>query len=174
MNLRTYLFVLILLFFACSKKMDKSMMEKNTYTGNELRIDGYYYSDVSNINDIGIAIFYGDGVCFHFYAKPESLDTLTGIENCFLSNDEFIEEVKNVPQYLGVFNIFSDQIEFEIWDFGGDGITTFSHFGEILNDTTFAIKERVNNGGDITFSENLTYRFKNFNPKPDSTNVWIE
>jgi hypothetical protein len=65
-------------------------------------------------------------------------------------------------------------IEFEAWEYGGNGITTFSHFGEIINDTTFILNKRINNGGNHISSPNLTYRFKQFSPKPDNTNNYIK
>jgi hypothetical protein len=48
--------------------------------------------------------------------------------------------------------------------------------GQILNDTTFVIAEsyRMNEGKKTEVKErNETYHFKQFNPKPDSTNRFI-
>lgn len=158
---------------SCDKELHELSMSKTPYTGDELRIDGYYYSSLTSANDIGIAVFYSDGVCIHMYMRIERQDTLDFIENEFLLNNALISRLLNTPTHIGVFQIYTESIEFETWEAGRD-ITTFSHFGEILNDTTFLLKKRINNAQNKTFFENLTYRFKQFSPKPDSANNFIK
>lgn len=88
-------------------------------------------------------------------------------------NDALISRLMNTPTHIGVFQINTESINFEIWE-AGRNITTFSHFGKILNDTTFLLEKRINNIINKTFTENLTYRFKQFSPKPNSTNNFIK
>jgi hypothetical protein len=152
-------------------------MNKTPYFENKLRIDGYYYSNIAWYDKyidrtyIGIAVFYRDGFCIHTWGEPINHDTLGYIENDILLNDTYINKIKNEPTHIGVFQITYPDIQFEAWEFRTD---PFSHFGTILNDTTFVIYKRFNNRTKQTYSENLTYRFKQFSPKPDSTNVWIK
>lgn len=88
-------------------------------------------------------------------------------------NDALISRLMNTPTHIGVFQINTESINFETWE-AGRNITTFSHFGKILNDTTFLLEKRINNITNKTFTENLTYRFKQFSPKPNSTNNFIK
>ena len=169
---RYFLFIIILLSLGCEKKLYELSMLKTPYAGNELRIDGYYYSNQVFNNHNGIAIFYKDGVCFHLFAQIESHDTLNYIENEILLDKALMRSFWNTPNHIGVFQINGKSIMFETWEVARD-ITTFSNFGEILNDTTFLITNQVNNDSGKSYSENLTYRFRQFSPKPDSTNTFI-
>lgn len=49
---RFFLFIGIILLGSCSNKLDDIGMAKEPYTGNELRIDGYYYSTILHPNEI--------------------------------------------------------------------------------------------------------------------------
>jgi len=79
----------------------------------------------------------------------------------------------STPTHIGVFHVNKDSLEFETWEATYD-ITTFSHFCTILNDTTFVLTMRVNNDLGKSFPERLTYRFRQFHPKPDSANSFIQ
>lgn len=158
---------------SCEKERATLRMSKTPYTGNELRIDGYYYSSLTSANDVGVAVFYRDGVCIHTYATIENEDTLSTIEKDILLNSDFINLLMTTPTHIGVFKISGTLIEFETWSAARD-ITTFSHFGDIINDTTFMLKERINNEQGHSHKENLTYHFQEFSPKPDSTNRFIK
>jgi len=164
--------ILVLLLISCEKERQDLSMDKIPYTGDELRIDGYYYSNLTLADDIGVAVFYRDGFCINTWVKPINQDTLSYIENNILFNDEFINKIKSIPTHIGVFKINAKSIEFETWEAGRD-IITFSHYGEILNDTTFLITKQVNNDSGKSYSEKLTYKFRQFSPKPDSTNTFI-
>jgi hypothetical protein len=175
MVIRLFSFIAIMLFscVSCEKKLYELSMAKTPYTGNELRIDGYYYSNPTTENNIGIAVFYRDGVCMHLFERPESQDTLDFIENEILLNNTLMSRLWSTPSNIGVFQINEKSIEFETWIAGRD-ITTFSHFGEILNGTTFLLTKWTNNDQGKSYSVNLTYRFKQFSPKPDSTNNFVK
>ena len=168
---RILIFITIVLFGSCSKKLFELAMAKTPYTGSELRIDGYYYSDLTLERYINIAIFYRDGFCIHTRIIPINQDTLTYIENEILLNTAFISKIKSIPGHIGVFQIMYPDIKFETWE---ARTATFSHFGKIVNDTTFIINKQVDNRTNTTYSENLTYRFKKFSPKPDSTNAFVK
>lgn len=173
MVVRYSLIITILLFIGCEKKLYELSMSKVPYLGQELRLDGYYYSNKVFGNHNGIAMFYKDGICFHLFGLIEDHDTISYIENEILLNETLMHSFWNTPNHIGVFQINDNKIEFETWEAGRD-IITFSHYGEILNDTTFIITKRVNNDSGKSYYENLTYKFKEFSPKPDSTNTFIK
>jgi hypothetical protein len=151
-------------------------MVKTPYTGDELKIDGYYYSNPDSENHMSIAVLYRNGVCMHI---PVSLNysgqnVSDFVENDILLNDAFISRWKDKPACIGVFYINVESIKFERWEATGKNITTFSYSGKILNDTIFLLTKRVDNETNKSYSINETYRFKQFSPKPDSTSVFIK
>jgi len=171
------IFFSLIFMFCCSASCEKERaalsMSKTPYTGNELRIDGYYYSGITPADDIGIAVFYRDGVCIHMYTRPKGQDTLDFIQNDILLDNDLMSRLWSTPTNIGVFHINASSIEFETWEAGRD-IITFSNFGTILNDSTFVITREVNNDAGESTSLNLTYHFQEFSPKPDSTNSFIK
>jgi len=151
-------------------------MKKKPYIGNKLRLDGYYYSNPDSQGLISVAMFYRDGFCFHFSTSlSKSSDTLNFIENRFLKNDDFISRIKQRPSFIGVYQVRGESIKFETWWFEVALYTTSAtRYGKILNPTTLLIENRVDNRYKTSFSENQIYRFKQFSPKPDSTNTFIK
>jgi hypothetical protein len=174
MVIKLFSIVTVMLFTcaSCEKELQELSMSKIPYAGDELRIDGYYYSNLTSANDIGIAVFYRDGVCINVFTSIEGQDTIDFIENDILLNESLMYSFMNTPSHIGVFQINTESIEFETWEAGRD-IITFSNFGEILNDTTFLITKQVNNDSGKSYSEKMTYRFRQFSPKPDSINSFI-
>lgn len=164
----------LFMLLGCSKRMDQSSIMKTPYLGNELRIDGYYYSTMTSQNDIGLAIFYRDGSAFHTWITPKGSDIVSYLEREILLDDAYFSRIKNIPAHIGAFKVTYPNIEFEVFDYGGDGITTFSFFGQVRNDTTFSIDRIVNNGGNSTSNVEAIYRFRQFSPKPDSTSAYVK
>jgi hypothetical protein len=166
-----YLLIAVFLLTSCYTKLNDLTMQKTPYNGEELRIDGYYYSDRWFDRYRNIVVFYRDGFCIRAMLETTDNDILKQIETDILLNEEYINKAKNVPTNIGVFQIMYPDIQFEVWEYRTDPTT---YYGTILNDTTFIINKWVNNRTKETKSESLTHRFKQFSPKPDSTNVWIK
>jgi hypothetical protein len=169
----------IILLTSCDTRLRDLAMKKTPYLGYELRIDGYYYSNplynqYADVTNMRVAVFYKDGFCINTLVElPKNQDTLSYIENEILLNDAQIAKMKKDPFHIGVFQIMYPDIQFEIWEYRS---WTFTHFGKIVNDTAFIINKQVYHyrNTNQTYTENLTYKFKQFSPKPDSTNVWIK
>lgn len=133
---------------------------------------GYYYSNNPYYeNYIGVAVFYRNGFCIHTRIVPNGRDTLDYIENEILLNDAYIYKLKNSPSNIGVFHIIDSDIEIENWEYRNESV---SYFGKIINDTTFIVNKSISHRTNQTWINNHTYRFKQFSPKPDSTNVYIK
>ncbi len=164
--------ITLILLTSCNTGLINLTIKKIPYLGDELRIDGYYYSDLDFNNNLSAAVFYKDGFCIHTrIASPVNQDTLNYIENEILLNDKYIAKMKKDPFHIGVFQIIYPNIEFEVWEYKA---WTFTYSGKIINDSTFIINKSICNENGKIYLENLTYRFKPFSSKPDSTNVWIE
>lgn len=88
---------------SCEKELHKLSLVKTPYTGDELRIDGYYYSNQVFTDYNGIAVFYRVGICMNVYSRIESQDTLSFIENEILLNETLMSNFRNTPTHIGVF-----------------------------------------------------------------------
>jgi hypothetical protein len=150
-------------------------LDKVPYTGDELRTDGYYYHSRPTVSFpelkiIRVAVFYRDGFCMYFGLQQETSNLTQRIEEELL-NEETINWLKSAPNGIGVFQINGQSIEFEVWSrLRRNNIITNSRFGEILNDSSFILRETIDNDKGKTYEENIRFEFKQFSPKPDSTN----
>lgn len=90
----------------------------------------------------------------------------------------FIEGSQN-PNYeyskWGLFVIDNQTIKFERY-YPSDDITRWTYIREgiILNDTTFLITTSYRSDGSDFSIKNEIYHFRQFSPKPDSTNNFIK
>ena len=158
-------------------------MDRVPYSGTELKTNGYYYSNLrSNGRNISVAIFYRNGFCIHsimdvtysnFEVKSKQ-DTLEYIKRTLFEDKSVIQRFLNEPTSIGVFRIEGKDIEFETWE-NGYNVLIFSNYGKILNDSTFLINKYVQNQRcRKEQAVNLTYKFVEYSPKPDSISSFIK
>ena len=153
------------------------ILKRTPYTGNELRIDGYYYriakeSDGSNrIYDI--SCFYRNGILLNMGGGTLSLEKTDEY-----IRKSFIEDSPN-PKHdwfrWGLFVINNQTIKFERY-YAANDITRWTYIreGKILNDTTFRITVFYRSDGSERREVDEIYHFRQFSPKPDSTNNFIK
>lgn len=160
---------------SCEKvgKDDKLTLDKQDYTGNQLRIDGYYYEKFEG-KYYSLYFFYEDGTVLYGdggFTEKEFIEH----EKQF-TNEVWLNGVKNYKAYWGVFNINNDSIAFERWyPSSGGPFPAYLRTGKILNDTTFVITKSVRSkNGKEEQQLNEVYHFKEFSPKPDSTNNFVK
>ncbi len=156
----------------CSKWLEdeKLTLPKQPYLGNELRTDGYYYQ--TGEKAIIVAFLYKDGTMILAGSIPAQ--EIQQREEMFKSG-EFYEHIKNNKTCWCVYRIEDGNIKTNYW-VSPRPFRCYFQEGAILNDTTFVLQRyyRMENGekteeGDI----NETYHFRQFSPKPDSTNMFI-
>jgi len=165
------------LFTCCRKirgKEQELTLQIQPYTGNQLRVDGYYYwTSEDNEGNEAFQIFflYRNGVILSG-GFPLTID-LSDQEEEF-ANGEYYDHVKDDKISWGRFQISENIITYEKWyPSSGGPAPVYLHQGTILNDTTFQITSSRPSHGDGEFeSLNRIYRFKHFAPKPDSTNTF--
>lgn len=160
--------VLAVVFSSCKKLFEDEelSMKRTNYTGTELRTDGYYYSTYHYYDEREDAqydkfipwILYRNGVSLYGYVYDYS--EMKKVEQSF-EDGSFYDRHKDDKTRWEVFQISGSVIEFEGWESNGLNLTSDTRCGEILNDTTFRINKYV-------------YHFKQFAPKPDSTNRFIK
>lgn len=176
MRTLSLLILLNLMNSSCSKQFfpddDVLSNSRKDYTGDNLKTEGYFY----RINHEG-KIFDG-----YFFYRNGIILSLGGLSYSQIGFDMYIEtEVLNgdmssrIKSAWGVFNIEDDNLLFERWH-PGRPFKTYCRIGKILNDTTFHITEsyRMQNGQKTEIRErDEIYHFRQFSPKPDSTNSFV-
>ena len=165
-------FMLLTINCKKDKKDDILSISRTPYTGTELRINGYYYSTWEDM--IYIMFFYRNGIHLNGGGFPKS--ELVDYETEY-KNGTFYNHVKEWKYMWGVFKIEGNKIFFERWYSSEPPLKAFVCDGNIINDTTFNITEsyRMQNGEKTMVSTiNEIYYFKQFSPKPDSTNSFVQ
>ena len=174
------LILVVILLSCCAKdnifKDDELHLEKVPYTGDELRIDGYYYSEFGDEDDKlrDVYFFYRNGNLL--YGSTYSSDLEDKKEEEY-TTEEWQSIVKESKQRWGVFQIEGTKILFERWYPSQPPLKAYVREGEILNDTTFKITQsyRMKDGEKTERKDrDETFNFKEFSPKPDSTNKFVD
>ena len=176
--IKTYAKLIILFFLilsSCLSKDDSLRNEREDYTGDNLRINGFYYYydyayDPGRI--MNIIFLYRNGI--YFLINGDGKERTSPDEVKTLLTEEHIQTCKTWKLNWGIFLIKGNNILIEKWSSTGIGWkTTITESGTILNDTSFIITKRGNSeiGMKDTYYE---YFFYQYNPKPDSTNVFIK
>ena len=154
-KLNITIILLSMLLTAC--KDEELMLQRIPYKGDELRIDGYYYTQWGTHTTV--MFFYRNGITLSAMSYG-SLD-LNSVEKEMINRYEYI---RNEKSGWGVFLITGDTLEAEIWTTSvGGGLPVYKWKAYIENDTTFR-----------KIAGNVVYHFKQFSPKPDSTNQFIK
>jgi hypothetical protein len=152
---------------------DDLSISKNDVNTSQLRIDGYYFEDASDEDNISIYFFYNNGVFFDALDRPyeeaASNELQIDLENNLLRRSK---------SSWGLFRIEGNSIEVEQWRSEINGCeTTLFHFGEILNDSTFSIyriESRTDGEVRLASEPNRIYRFRYLEEKPDSTSSFFD
>lgn len=153
-------------------KDDKLSLIKSTVNSDLLRIDGYYYREV-NSKYYSIYFFYNDGTLL-YGGGGLTFQELIELEARF-TTDIWLNSVRKYKDFWGLFTIEGNKIEFEHWySSSGGPYPAYIRSGEILNDTTFRITQSMRSNGKEVNEKNEVYHFKQFGPKPDSTNNFIK
>lgn len=172
-----FLIQAVLLTQSCEKltcKDDALTITRTNNNSDKLRLDGYYYGDLSGINadHPNVYLFYQNGIFSNANSYNLS-DAETG--NITLNFPDL--KYKHKGDW-GVYNIEGNNIEIEYWiSKHCDGVGLFYENGIILNDTTFKITYwRHSVGGKTEQEKNIDaiFRFQEYSPKPDSTIKFIQ
>jgi len=168
---KNFIILFFLILSSCCYEDDLLRNEREDYLGDNLRIDGfYYYYFQGEIR--GVTFFYRNGICLEIVgdgnkrADPEEVKTLL--------TEEYIEYHRKRKAGWGIFKFVGNTFLIEKWTAPSYGSrATIIESGHILNETSFLITKSDDSQEGITDS-NRTYFFHPYNPKPDSTNVFIK
>ena len=158
-----YLIITALILLTHSCKDEELTLQRVPYTGNEVRTDGYYYSYYANNSSppeefIVVFFLYRNGVILS--ARSYEKTDFDILEKTMLNR---YESLQNEKIGWGVFIVQNNKIEYEQWSTSvGGGLPIFRNFYDIENNTTLK-----------SFAGKIYY-FRQFSPKPDSTNNFIK
>ena len=161
-----FILCIFILFSSCDLlfKDDELLLSRQPYIGNELRIDGYYYKYSDNDGTI-VKFLYRNGIILSAYYI--STTDLNEVEQEMITQYHLLQKEKS---RWGVFLINGNTIQYSGWSTSvGGGLPAFKGIGVIDNDSTFRLTKTINSNGK-EFEKNDTYHFRQFYPKPDSTN----
>ena len=139
------------------------------YTGNQLKMNGYYHLISSDKNYIYSSLFvYKNGILIDPGGLENSIEEMDDhIRNHYVKDNWY----KKNKYVWGVFYINDDKIIINKLD-GGYPHVGIVMEGVILNDTTFHITKYTFDNKEREFDE--VYHFREFYPKPDSINKYIK
>ena len=174
-----FLLIVVMLFFSsCDpfdvSKSDQLHLEKREYTGNQLRIDGYYYR-YNNNKYFDITFFYKNGIIVA--PAGGGRNTIEEMDNYVMKSFIQKNDYKQSMLWWGAFNIEEDNIAFEKWYPSEAPYKAAIKEGKILNDTTFLIIKRYRLVDGVQTRVTVMddeYHFREFSPKPDSTNNFMD
>lgn len=179
--MKVYIIILVILFSICSceKFIEWDLNNRRTtYSGEELRTDGYYYCNLNLKYGDYIDIFFLNRNGTILYANTIKEENIIDKEERFESGEFYNDYASNERSCWGIFFIEPYEISFEKWEEEQNGgYHIYLYKGDIINDTTFRILERYRykKGREEEYeSRNMTYHFKKFANKPDSTCSYIE
>lgn len=166
--------IVVLSSFSCKDWFEDEdfSLTREEYSGEEIRIDGYYYNYFTQGSDLAsITIFYRNGIVIDGIGGGS---TLVEFENKF-SNGSFYQNITKVKDVWGLYRVEDKLIMIErIVAMGGFNRIAYTDYGEILNDTTIHFYKHKESYKNVFENRNDTLHFKQFSPKPDSTNVFIK
>ena len=156
------------------KKDDTLAIGKRPYTGKQLRIDGYYYAIYQGEINM-IYVLFQNGVIQTFSVNDYGMD-FSKVEKAF-TNPDHVSSTKNSKYCWGDYAIDTNSIKIEQWQPSNGAFPVYTNEGKILNDTTFTLTtlyRLVNGQKKYVTAINEIYYFKQYSPKPDSTNDFVQ
>lgn len=164
----------LLLLFSCKKCKETNADElcsiARAFPGSELKINGYYFKESINPSRREIFFFYRNGVML--YGELVTTEELAAKEEKF-SDGTYYSMAKDVLSHWGNFKISGSAFSFEKWYPSSNRWVAYVNEGVILNDSTIYINRSYRCDGSESRTEDDTFHFKKFGPKPDSTNQFV-
>ena len=171
------LLILILYISSCRKVLncgdkEKLTFSKREFTGTQLKLNGYYYFSFDKYSKP--LFIYQNGVLNNYNFNWFETALVYDFETQLIDGSYF-KKVKENKYSWGLYYIIGNEIKYEVFS-SKSAVSCYYpiiYTGVILNDTTIQFTNKVNSDGTESESINETYHFKQFSPKPDSTNSFI-
>jgi hypothetical protein len=160
----------LILLYSCDCSDKEFSIKRKPYLGNEIKTNGYFYSHDSTSRTTSIKFFYRNGVVLS--GGRYSLHDLDIIESEILAGTLINTDSKH---NWSPFEINNNTLITEYYYDNPPSckLLTAKWFHDIQNDTII-IGKRTDRSGYKDEVYNGIWYFKQFSPKPDSTNVFIK
>jgi hypothetical protein len=148
------------------EKNEKLSFVKTNYFVSQLGFDRYFAHEL-----YWVLIFCQNGIVIH--SKIDS-SNLSEFESK-LTNGIFYSKIKNDNTCWRLYKLIANKVNFELLATLSQ-ITCkepFIHFGDLSNDLTKHISRNKHINGKEVEPRSDTFHIKQFSPKPDSTNSFI-
>lgn len=170
-----YILLSIILVGSCGVFRDAPLsLERQDYGGMEINLEGYWWKWVEGSLEprIFVLFLYDNGIVLS--GLSFSINDIEEKEASY-STQMFRDLTLRSKTDWGVFQVDNEDIDIEMWVSSNNGpLKTLVRSGEILDNETFLITSMLNNYSGETTARNDTFYFKEFSPKPDSTNPFIK
>ena len=175
--------LLLFIFFSilnisCFKQAENLTLSKREYYGS-LKMNGYYFTSWENKGGNDVAFFlYKNGLMFDFggvgYDLNMNLLTKDQVRDSSIRYIMNLYPNRSLQYDWGLFNIDSNQIVAEKWLTNpGGSYRVGQYVGEIVNDSTLLLPMTYTYPPEGNEPKRI-FRFRQFLPKPDSTNNFIK
>lgn len=150
------------------------LMPTKQYPLNKLNINGIYYQESARNKELVVSyyVFYKNGMIL------DGGDGRIDKNDLFfkkLLDTSYLNHLKSIIYAWGIYNINYPKIIIEkYYAPSGGKIKTKYIEGKILNDTTIVFYRISSDYLDEIFSIQDTFHFREFSPKPKSTNEFIK
>lgn len=170
---RLTLLIVMAFLFSC-KNADLTLPRRDLNAG--MRLDGYYYrSFIDPVNGkpfTNILFLYKNGVV---------LDCFSVLSHDAQDMDEYVRsgyggqhDISNKRLNWGLAVVDESFIKLEQWyPSSGGPMPVRNRNGKVLDDKTFKFTESTDQKGKDKETIDQTYHFRQFSPKPDSTNNFV-
>jgi hypothetical protein len=150
----------------------KFTIDKIPINEKKIRTDGLYYSIDNTTNKVEFCFLYENGIFFSEGSYYENIDIGLLKLKKEIYEKTLLKYYANAKPFWGLYRLIGDSIVLEKPE-PTHGYPTLRHTGRVLNDTTFYINTAKEDYQKPKIFENSIYHFKKFEPKPDSTNKFV-
>jgi hypothetical protein len=170
-----HIYILLIIFLSqlgCTPNQnidEPFLIQKHDNVTNKLKLNGYYYTkDSGQVKSFcTLILLYANGVISYRgtteFLGFDSLDRLISLHT---------NTIKSQKRNWGLYEINANSIAYEQLATQATKYYRFHSDGQILSDTSFVITQTFGSNNKIQ-PLNETYHFRQFSPKPDSTNNFI-
>ncbi|MBK7691064.1 MAG: hypothetical protein IPK62_04460 [Bacteroidetes bacterium] len=143
---------------------------KNAFNGTQLKLNGYYYY-FNSVDSYWPIFFYKNGIVSRRLSYAFDTSKINQFE-AELMDGTYYKSVKGDKYSWGLYQIDGNAIKYEVFASKSAASCYYPVIltGTIINDTTIHFTNKTNSDGTDSKTINEIYHFKQFSPKPDSTN----
>ena len=160
----------LILLYSCDCSDEEFSIVRKPYLGNEIKTNGYFYSYDSTSKSTSIKLFYRNGVVL---SGGRYLSQDLNIIESEISS--YFETIRNDKNSWSPFEVKNNTLIIETYYDNPPScrLLTQRMSYEIQNDTTIVWRKTDHPGYKDKIYHTVWY-FKEYSPKPDSTNVFVK